>query len=337
MFHYSYFRILWQVGWSGVDLFFVLSGFLVSGLLFEEYKRRGRIDPVRFWVRRGFKIYPVFYLFMAYSAIVLAVSKNGHELKILSEVFFLQNYLPRVWPHTWSLAVEEHFYLALPLMLLLLAKRKKKPSDPFRRVPVLFCAVALICLGARILESLNGVSINDLHTQTHLRIDSLLAGVAISYYRHFKSETFEKIARTPLWVPGALLLIPCFFLAPGGRLMNTVGLTLTYAGYGCILIWTVDKPRSVAALPRALAWVGRYSYPIYVWHIAVWLLVVRTRVTIGSFVIGVTASIVLGAVVSKVVEFPGLQLRDKLFPAYGTGAPSSTNVVDQFPAQIKAT
>jgi len=60
---------LQHIGWIGVDLFFVLSGFLVSGLLFAEYKRFGSIKPLRFLVRRGFKIYPLFYLSMAFIAI----------------------------------------------------------------------------------------------------------------------------------------------------------------------------------------------------------------------------------------------------------------------------
>src|ERR1700675_1801152 len=61
---YRYIRIWHSIGWAGVDLFFVLSGFLISGLLFSEYKTRNSISFKRFFIRRGLKIYPAFYLFL---------------------------------------------------------------------------------------------------------------------------------------------------------------------------------------------------------------------------------------------------------------------------------
>src|ERR1700730_4300428 len=105
-----------QHGWIGVDLFFVLSGFLISGLLFSEYKARSSISFKRFFVRRGMKIYPAFYLFLFLTAVVyyLVFHRLSPPTHYLAEVFFVQNYWPGVWDHTWSLGVEEHFYILLP-------------------------------------------------------------------------------------------------------------------------------------------------------------------------------------------------------------------------------
>src|SRR5438045_3895822 len=64
---------LLETGWVGVDLFFVLSGFLISGLLFSEFEKTGSINLKRFWIRRGFKIYPPFYVFMGLTALVALV------------------------------------------------------------------------------------------------------------------------------------------------------------------------------------------------------------------------------------------------------------------------
>src|SRR5262249_45088549 len=82
-----------QYGSLGVDLFFVLSGFLVSGLLFREYLSRGRADVGRFLIRRGFKIYPAFYVFIALTVVLRIRLGDSLTLpQILSEALFVQNY-----------------------------------------------------------------------------------------------------------------------------------------------------------------------------------------------------------------------------------------------------
>ena len=93
------FAFYWiQFGWIGVDLFFVLSGFLISGLLFREYQRYGSINYRNFLIRRAFKIYPSFYLFLA-GVVYVQISNhnwNGRKalFQLLRELFFVQNYAP---------------------------------------------------------------------------------------------------------------------------------------------------------------------------------------------------------------------------------------------------
>ena len=133
--HYQYLKVF-EVGWAGVDLFFVLSGFLISGLLFTDWKRNESISLSRFFIRRGFKIYPAFYFFLITltpgMALFLARVKHNIGTRIFAEIFFLQDYLPRVWIHTWSLAVEEQFYILLPLLLIILVKvHRGKSGQPF--------------------------------------------------------------------------------------------------------------------------------------------------------------------------------------------------------------
>ncbi|MBI3790107.1 MAG: acyltransferase [Gemmatimonadetes bacterium] len=102
--------------WLGVDLFFVLSGFLVSGLLFREAQRHGEVDAWRFLVRRGFKIYPTYYLFVLGTWAWLPFPKPPGGLQLAQYLAFVQNYAtwqPSPWVHLWSVAVEEHFYLLL--------------------------------------------------------------------------------------------------------------------------------------------------------------------------------------------------------------------------------
>src|ERR1700744_1523672 len=103
-------------GWVGVDLFFVLSGFLVSGLIFKEYETYGTFSPGRFLIRRGFKIYPAFYLFLGLTwGMTLYYHYASHEgsMKYLYEALFICNYTKLEPMHSWlwSICVEEHFYI----------------------------------------------------------------------------------------------------------------------------------------------------------------------------------------------------------------------------------
>jgi len=199
-------------GWTGVDMFFVLSGFLVSGLLFNEYKKTGDLSVGNFLVRRGFKIYPAFYAFLL--ATLIWEWSTGQYVSLrtyLIEGLFLRNYFNGVWGHTWSLDVEEHFYIFLPLMLLVLHKVWKS----FNSLPAVFLVVAVVCLVLRL--NLDSADVRPLisryeYFQTHLRIDSLLFGVLISYYYHFFPERlgFLNKYRWLWWVLAFALLIPSF-------------------------------------------------------------------------------------------------------------------------------
>src|SRR6266436_3874649 len=88
-----------NIGWVGVDLFFVLSGFLISGLLFSEYKTRNSISFKRFFIRRGLKIYPAFYLFLLLTGITgeLVFRSHPKSVQYLHEIFFVMNYEHGVW------------------------------------------------------------------------------------------------------------------------------------------------------------------------------------------------------------------------------------------------
>lgn len=307
-YHYGYFYLWRQIGWAGVDLFFVLSGFLISGLLFNEYIKTGKIDVGRFLVRRGFKIYPAYYFLICLTAICLLMTKRPEARNLFGEFFFLQNYAPHIWAHTWSLAVEEHFYLMLPLLLVLLIRKRS-----LHAVPWIFAALAATCLSLRIIEANMGVSPLVLRLQTHLRIDALFCGVALCYWKTFHCKSFKRMARKPLWL-GLLLLTPAFFVHSNGRFMNTFGLTLTYTSFGLLLIWAVEKGPSRSFLHKGIAWIGRYSYSIYLWHFPVLLILNRGQMSLRFFVEGLLISIAFGYAMALAIEAPSLALRAKLFP-----------------------
>src|SRR3954471_24862794 len=114
-----------QFGWAGVDLFFVLSGFLMGQLVLRERARTGTFDGRRFTARRVLRLWPVLYVFLAVHA-VLGSEPAGSYL--WQNALHVQNYAGTSLTPLWSLAVEEHFYLALALLFPLLARRRMSPK-----------------------------------------------------------------------------------------------------------------------------------------------------------------------------------------------------------------
>jgi peptidoglycan/LPS O-acetylase OafA/YrhL len=139
-------------GWVAVDIFFVLSGFLVSGLLFREAAQTGTVSLSRFLIRRGFKIYPAFWVMIACTVAWTMLHGGSISPKNLcGELFYLQNYGYRLCWHTWSLAVEEHFYFLLAGLFFILKWRARPNRINFSAIPDLFLTVAVLCLTLRFI------------------------------------------------------------------------------------------------------------------------------------------------------------------------------------------
>ena len=127
-------------GWAGVDLFFVLSGYLVAGLLFSEFQRTDNVRFGRFLFRRALKIWPSYYLYLLFQIIA---RRHPVSSFLVQNVSNLQNYLGTSLEHTWSLAVEEHFYIVLAVLFSLwMSGRMSRPW--LVRVCCLLCGAILL-------------------------------------------------------------------------------------------------------------------------------------------------------------------------------------------------
>jgi peptidoglycan/LPS O-acetylase OafA/YrhL len=336
---------LQRCGWIGVDLFFVLSGFLVSGLLYSEYKKHGSLSPKRFLIRRGLKIYPAFYTFVIGAVILMLLAKMEVPLdRLIAEALFVQNYYGGLWGHTWSLCIEEHFYLLLTGVLYVLWRRANLSASPFDVIPKMTMLIALLLLAARILTYLL-VTPYDFQKQmkpTHLRIDSLLFGVCLAYFHHFHREKFTNVVRkNRMWILlfSLAALAPAVVFPVSSAFMSTIGFTLLYLGFGGVLLLALYRTdlslasslrRLFGAAGSLLARIGTYSYSIYLWHLVVaslGLTLIRRAYTMASgteqphplleFAAYVVASIATGIIMAKLVEMPVLKLRDRYFPGRG--------------------
>ena len=320
----------WHLGgWIGVDLFFVLSGFLVSGLLFGEHRRHGVIRYGRFLARRGFKIYPAFYALIA-ATVVLRLATEGEIWwrALFDESLFIQNYGPRLWVHTWSLAVEEHFYLLLPGALFLVLRSAGGRPDPFARLLPALGILAVAVLALRVGTAWRTPFDPDTHLfPTHLRVDSLTFGVVLAYAYNYHHERFLSFGRrhfVALLLGGVALLAPAFvFDVIDTPYLFTFGLTELYLGSGMLLVALVARPLPRSRVTSAMGYCGMYSYSIYLWHMPVRELVDRVLVKrlpgwapeATAFLLFVLLSVGQGILAARLIEYPVLRLRDRWMPS----------------------
>jgi len=343
---FVYWRIK-NLGCSGVDLFFVLSGFLISGLLFKEIDETGGLRLARFWGRRAFKIIPSYYFLLLALAVTGAtgwldsssIAATGNSLFVHG--LFFQNYLANTMNGpTWSLAVEEHFYLLLPLLLLLVSGRGAVKSGS-RKFLFMIALMLLLPLAFRIQRAFGGIQPNDFML-THFRFDSLLFGVLCQWLIRTKSSLVSIVTRhkSISILASGLLILPVPFYARSHPFMFTVGFSMAAIGYAILLLLTVSSEpgRWRKSWPAgAVAAIGIWSYNIYLWHYflrEVHLpLYQDTQLWIAAhvpgagltatvqFVFFASVSIGIGALVTQIVERPFLLLRDKI-PALATSRKS---------------
>jgi peptidoglycan/LPS O-acetylase OafA/YrhL len=335
--HQLLFSFLKTMGWIGVDLFFVLSGFLVSGLLFKEYQKFGSIRPKLFLIRRGFKIYPIFYLtYFGYMIPRLLLHKIEIK-KVFYDLIFVQNYTlgwGYAYAASWSLAVEEHFYFGLALLSWFLFKKNiyqffsntKNTIFKFEKV-LLFVLIFIL-----ILRFISNIVFPELEvkniTMTHLRIDSLLFGVLISYWFHFKREDLElfffKIKKSIFPLIILLLSFTPFIEYVNSFFIKTIGFTMVYVAFGLLLIYFMLDKKINNKLNRIfslqivnyISKIGFCSYSIYIIHSFVINIVgfLNIQNQYLSFFLVFIVSVYSGFLMTYKIENFFLNYRDKYFP-----------------------
>lgn len=316
---------IWKdFGWLGVDLFFVLSGFLISGLLFNEYKEQQQINLKRFLIRRGFKIFPPFYFFMFATLsfnYFYGLQTNIEPIKLVSELFYLQSYAPTIWIHTWSLAVEEHFYIAFSSTLFFLTKGqfidKKKQF--------ITAMIGLLIISFLLRFQVSYAHKEDVYysfMKTHLRADGILIGILLSYLYHFTDWTNKLLNKKwSVCFISFLLISPGFYFQGGSFFMNTIGLTTVNLGFAGLVFLSLNIEQYMENIflkyfkyPIELfCFIGVNSYSIYLWHLN------SKRIIYSYFnyhpnillLLYVCLSIFLGIFMSYLIEKTSLKIRDK--------------------------
>jgi peptidoglycan/LPS O-acetylase OafA/YrhL len=296
----------------------VLSGFLVGGLLMREWHRTKAVHVARFLKRRAFKIWPAYYAFL-----LVATVSHVRPLRsfFLQNLLNVQNYFPTSLAHTWSLAVEEHFYVVLAALLALWSARRWRPFTLMLACSL--AAVAVECLRAALLFCGRPV-----YFYTHTRGDALLLGVVLAALKTFWPERFAALQRqvVPLLVVITLALWRLYAdldAYPEPDALTSPWL-ITFVDYAAVsLLLLLYRTRSVHGnMYRLVANIGIYSYGIYLWHVSVerpvdWIVAHSPTAfaPVASTLLPYAFAISLGIVATKAIELPFLRLRERVLPA----------------------
>jgi peptidoglycan/LPS O-acetylase OafA/YrhL len=315
-------------GFLGVDVFFVISGYLITSLLLSEFRKEGRVDLVRFWLRRARRLLPAVGVLIAVVMVLGAFFDFGQistlrgqalasmayvtnwDLILSHQSYFQEFARPSLFRHLWSLAVEEQFYLLWPLVFAACMTR-----FGHRRllVGVFAGAIASSLLMAILFDPANP---NRVFYGTDTRATPLLVGVALAFFWH--PERLKQ--KTGTLAPAALDAVGAFGLAMVLITFLTVHdyePSLYHGGFLLLSVWTAlllgalaHPAASIGGIVGnpAMRWLGLRSYSFYLWH---WPILELTRPGIDVplhgpvlFALELSATIALADLSYRYVEQP---------------------------------
>jgi peptidoglycan/LPS O-acetylase OafA/YrhL len=295
-------------GFVGLDVFFVLSGYLITSLLTAEY-RHGGIDIGRFYARRALRLYPTLLLMITVYVGLAPIlwPADDRWLSAVLAALYAYDYALAFWDlaytigHTWSLGVEEKFYLLWPLALPLLLRT---------RHPVAWLVSAFIAVTAwRYFVAMNWT-----WSQAYFRFDTRMSGIllgAIAALTHFKVSKHALAAACMV-----LLVLMALPSLPTSHQTAAVTLRVTLAELSAFVLicYAAAHGRATFLASRPMVYIGRLSYGIYLWHFPLVLLLRDTQplwITLGATI---AFSFTMAAICLHLVDTPLKRWRQKAWP-----------------------
>jgi peptidoglycan/LPS O-acetylase OafA/YrhL len=319
-------------GFLGVDLFFVISGYVITRLLLDSIERSGGLDLRGFYKARARRLLPPMIFMIVVTGFYISIWAQDSVKRFLTDVPFAlsgtinwwlvaneQDYFeaigrPPLLQHTWSLAVESQFYLIWPVILLLVLKRFGKKVIPFAALLIALLSALLLFYVSLQLDASSDVSHIYFGTDTHSVGLFLGSALAVSWIpRNFKKEVSARAQNFIdfIGVIGLVGILSTFLLIDeSSPTAYTIAFPLA-AIFGVAIITSIVHPASRFApllQNRVLLWIGERSYAIYLWHWVVFQ-ISRPRVDIDGedwalVAVRILIVLALADVSLKLVELP---------------------------------
>lgn len=324
-----------RFGWMGVDLFFVLSGYLIGSQILKPARDGRGISLLDFYRKRAYRILPVYLVVLALFCFwplwrEAPGMSPAWEFLTFTENFFVHYSVNQAFSHVWSLCVEEHFYLLLPVIVLVLSRR----AEAWKTVALLTFFVALglairsyeyfhvLLPMGRDSDSFDVAYIERIYYPTYTRLDGLLAGVALALIRMFRPQLWTAVVRRANWVlAGGVALFGCTLWLLADRLSavgTVIGFPLMAVALAMLVMAAADRRSWFGRLrvPGARL-VATLAYSLYLTHKEVahlderWLPKVMDARDWKTVVVLIVSCLAVAGLFYVTIERPFLALRDR--------------------------
>ncbi|HEY5802788.1 MAG TPA: acyltransferase [Lysobacter sp.] len=322
------FAWLSRYGWMGVDIFFVLSGFLIGSQVLAPLARGERLSFAGFYSRRAYRILPAFAVVLAIYIAFPGLHESDGMAPWWQFATFTMNLLVHydtqaAFSHAWSLCVEEHFYLVFPALAWWLTRRPSVAKFAAVCILVVLGGIALrtgVWLHDTAADPPRNWFVEDIYYPTWNRLDGLLAGVVLATIAVFRPALWARMAERgnafALLGLALMALALWMFRQRSGLLGNSIGWPVLSAAIACLVVAAASTRSWIGRwrVPGA-AWVAAVSYSLYLSHKLVFRAVEvhfdewlhgRGLVAFAMYAI---ATLAAGALLHYAVERPFLQLR----------------------------
>lgn len=319
-------------GFVGVDVFFVLSGFLITALLVREHESTGRINLPYFYARRALRLFPALFTLLTAYVIYINYSDLGWEIQwlkykaVLATLFYYNNWrlafggldtLNYGLAPTWSLSIEEQFYLLWPLALIGLLKLRSHSA----RIGLVVCGIVAVTLWRATLwqgEAFAHRQFFGFDTRSDGLLWGCLLGLLAAGGRLPKTFWQRRALTVAAIISAGFLLAVNFLVEWNGKFVYLGGFTLICAASSCLLLEAFLSPSKLFAFAlenKLSVWLGRISYGIYIYHLPVYIWVSsfkRHWVVITG--VQITLALTAAALSYYLIEKPCLRLKRRFDP-----------------------
>ena len=325
-----------QFGGTGVDLFFVLSGFLIAGELFAQIERNERLALRKFYLRRAFRILPAFWTVLALYFLWPGFTEQWGLAPLPKYLFFVQNLglnleTQRAFSHAWSLCVEAHFYLLIPLVVWAMGPRARR-YFPWLVAMILVTGLLTRWLSRSAWQPHPELTFRDrcryyllVYYPTYNRMDGIALGSWLAWCFHFKPNLWRSLTEraSALLALGGAALVAAYFLSQDKYSMASSLLFYPLCSFS-FATWTLASIRWESSFHRSwlvpLFWIAELSYGIYLLHKAViHLFQSHLLIPLGidrfstfSFILTLLAVLLACLALRLAVELPSKAIRNTL-------------------------